>query len=39
MEYGEKLTDEEIKLMFDETDMNKDGRVDFEDFVLMMMAK
>jgi calmodulin len=38
-EYGEKLTDEEIKLMFDETDMNKDGRVDFEDFVLMMMAK
>lgn len=38
-EYGEKLSDEEIKLMFDEMDMNKDGRVDFEDFVLMMMAK
>jgi Ca2+-binding EF-hand superfamily protein len=38
-EYGEKLTDEELKLMFEETDMNKDGRVDFEDFVLMMMAK
>jgi Ca2+-binding EF-hand superfamily protein len=38
-EYGEKLSDEELKLMFEETDMNKDGKVDFEDFVLMMMAK
>ena len=37
--YGEKLTEEEVKLMFQESDYNKDGRVDFEDFVLMMMAK
>ena len=39
LDQGEKLTDEEIKLMFEETDMNKDGNVNFEDFVLMMMAK
>ena len=37
--YGEKLTDEEVKLMFDETDVDHDGHVTFEDFVLMMMAK
>ena len=38
-QYGEKLSDEEVKLMFDETDIDHDGRITFEDFVLMMMAK
>ena len=38
-QYGEKLSDEEVKLMFDETDSDKDGKISFEDFVLMMMAK
>ena len=37
--YGEKLNDDEVKLMFDETDLDRDGKVTFEDFVLMMMAK
>jgi Ca2+-binding EF-hand superfamily protein len=38
-QYGEKLSDDEVKLMFEETDMDKDGKISFEDFVLMMMAK
>ena len=38
-QYGEKLSDEEVKLMFDETDIDHDGKIQFEDFVLMMMAK
>lgn len=38
-QYGEKLSDEEVKLMFDETDIDHDGKITFEDFVLMMMAK
>lgn len=37
--YGEKISDEEVKLMFEETDLDHDGKVTFEDFVLMMMAK
>jgi len=37
--YGEKLSDDEITLMFSETDADKDGKISFEDFVLMMMAK
>lgn len=39
LQYGEKLTDEEVKLMFEETDIDGDGIISFEDFVLMMMAK
>ncbi|CDW88706.1 calmodulin [Stylonychia lemnae] len=39
LQYGEKLNDDEVKLMFDETDIDHDGRITFEDFVLMMMAK
>ena len=38
-QYGEKLSDEDVQLMFEETDYDKDGKISFEDFVLMMMAK
>lgn len=38
-EYGEKLSKEDIELMFQETDYDGDGTIDFEDFVRMMMAK
>ena len=37
--YGEKLSDDELKIMFDEIDIDHDGQITFEDFVLMMMAK
>ena len=37
--YGEKLSDEEIHLMFKEADNDKDNKINFNDFVLMMMAK
>ena len=38
-QYGEKLSDEDAQLTFEETDYDKDGKISFEDFVLMMMAK
>lgn len=37
--YGEKLSDEEFALMFNEADFDHDGKIAFQDFVLMMMAK
>ena len=37
--YNENLSDEEIKLMYNETDGDKDGKINFRDFILMMMAK
>ena len=37
--YNENLSDEEVKLMFSETDADKDGKINFKDFILMMMAK
>ena len=37
--YNEILTEEEVTLMFNETDADKDGKINFKDFILMMMAK
>ena len=38
-QYGEKLTIEEAQLLFQDIDLDGDGRIQFEDFVYMMMAK
>ena len=38
-QYNETLSDEDIKLMHSETDNDKDGKINFTDFILMMMAK
>ena len=38
-EYNEHLTEEEFKILFRETDNDKDGKINFRDFILMMMAK
>nr|AAA92677.1 calmodulin-like protein [Pisum sativum] len=38
MNLGEKLSDEEVKQMIKEADMDGDGQVDYDDFVKMMMA-
>ena len=37
--YNENLNEEEIDLMFRETDADNDGVINFKDFILMMMAK
>ena len=37
--YNENLSDEEFNIMFNETDADKDGKINFKDFILMMMAK
>ena len=37
--YNENLSDDEVKLMFQETDQDNDGKINFKDFILMMMAK
>ena len=36
---GEKLSDEEIDEMLRESDPEGDGRINYEEFVRMMMAK
>lgn len=36
MNLGEKLTDEEVTEMFAEADLNKDGKVDYDEFARMM---
>ena len=33
------MSDKEIKLMFNETDADQDNKINFKDFILMMMAK
>ncbi|KAI5397774.1 Calmodulin-3, variant 2 [Lathyrus oleraceus] len=38
MNLGEKLSDEEVKQMIKEADMDGDGQVDYDEFVKMMMA-
>jgi len=38
-EYGEKLGDQEAMELFKLIDQNRDGRITFDEFVLMMMAK
>jgi Ca2+-binding EF-hand superfamily protein len=35
----EKLSTEDLELLFDETDRDKDGTIDFKDFMRMMMSK
>ena len=38
--YGEKrLTDEEFDLLFQETDADNDGLINFDDFIRMMMSR
>ncbi|XP_044477063.1 calmodulin-like [Mangifera indica] len=36
---GEKLTDEEVKEMIQEADVDGDGQVNYDEFVRMMLAK
>ena len=36
---GEKLTDEEVDEMIREADVDGDGQINYEEFVMMMMAK
>lgn len=36
---GEKLTDEEVKEMIREADIDGDGQVNYEEFVMMMLAR
>ena len=37
--YGEKrISDDEIKWLFDETDYDNDGYINFDDFIRMMMT-
>ena len=38
-EYGEKLSDREAMELFKLIDQNSDGKITFDEFVLMMMAK
>ena len=38
-EYGEKLSDREALELFKLIDQNSDGKITFDEFVLMMMAK
>jgi len=38
-QYGEKLTMEEAQQLFKDIDLDCDGKIQFEDFVYMMMAK
>ena len=38
-EYNEHLSEDEYKILFRETDNDKDGKINFRDFILMMMAK
>jgi len=35
--FGERLTEDEFALMFSEADKNKNGRIDFDEFVDMML--
>ena len=38
--YGERrLSNEEFGLLFEETDADKDGLINFDDFVRMMMSR
>ena len=37
--YQENLTDEEFEILFKGTDEDGDGKINFRDFILMMMAK
>ena len=38
-QYGERISDEEIKIMFEEQDINKNGRITFDEFVNIIRAK
>ena len=38
-EYNEHLSESEFKILFKETDNDNDGKINFRDFILMMMAK
>ena len=38
-EYGEKLSEKEALELFKMIDQNGDGRITFDEFLLMMMAK
>ena len=37
--YGEKISDEEAESLFRSIDADHDEKINFEEFVLMMMAK
>ena len=38
MNIGEKLTDEELEQMIREADLDRDGQVNYEEFMRMMLA-
>ena len=37
--YNENLSEKELDQLFNETDTDGDGRIDFKDFIKMMMAE
>ena len=37
--YNEKLSPQELEALYTETDKDQDGKVDFRDFMRMMMSK
>ena len=39
IKYGEKMTEGQYQLLFDETDNDEDGMINFKDFMRMMMSK
>ena len=40
MQYGEKrLSPEEFEMLFNETDYDQDGMINFDDFIRMMMSR
>ena len=37
MQFGDKFTDEEVEELIKEADINKDGKIDYEEFSKIIM--